>query len=99
MNNHSNRIIDYMHILISKYRDGEINLSYLIDSLEGSINALEEKLPFDWNEKWVMNMIELETYLALRLETEGKLEILETLVELDQLIQELSGVFCRGNIS
>lgn len=80
-----------MHILTSKYRDGEINLSYLIDSLEGSINALEEKLPIDWNKKWGMNMIKLDTYLALRLETERKSEILETLVELDQLIQELSG--------
>jgi hypothetical protein len=78
-----------MHILISKYRDGEVNLSYLIDSLEGSINALEEKLPFDWKEKWVRNMIELDTYLALRLETEQKSEILETLVELDQLIEKL----------
>lgn len=36
-------------------------------------------------------MIELDTYLALRVETECKSEILETLVELDQLIEELSG--------
>jgi len=89
MNDHSKRILSYVHILTSKYRDEEICFSYLIDSLSGSIDALEEKLPSDWEDKWVTKMAELDTYLALGLETERKLDILEDLMQLDQLIQEL----------
>ncbi len=45
----------------------------------------------EWKRTGLHSMIELDTYLALRVETECKSEILETLVELDQLIEELSG--------
>jgi len=89
MNDHSKRILSYMLILTSKYRNEEISFSYLIDSFSGSIDALEEKLPFDWDRKWVMKMADLDTYLALGLEAERKPDILEDLMDLDQLIQEL----------
>ena len=89
MNDHSNRILSRMLLLVSKYRLGEINLAYLVDSLDGSLDALEEKLPDEWKDKWSRKMIGLDTYLALGLEAEKRSEILENLVQLDKLIQEL----------
>jgi len=78
-----------MLLLLSKYRLGEIDLSYLFDSFYGSIDALEEKLPDEWKDRWTSKMLDLDTYLALGLEAERKSDILEDLMQLDQLIQEL----------
>jgi hypothetical protein len=99
MNDHSNRILNRMLFQISKYRLGEIRLDILIDSLSGSIDALEEKLPSEWKDSWTIQIVNLDTYLALGLEEGKKSDILEDLNQLDELIKELLPTLPNSSLS
>jgi hypothetical protein len=90
MNEKTSRILNRILLLLSNYRLGETNLAYLVDSLDGSLGALEEKLPDEWRDRWSRKMIELDTYRALGLEMERKSDILENLKQLTRLIQEIN---------
>ena len=72
--------------LLTKYKEGEVTLSFLVNSLEGSLSTLEEKLPGDFYAAWYKHWGELETYLALNLAKERKAEVLE---EVETLITQL----------
>jgi hypothetical protein len=62
-------------LFINKYRAEEIVLSSLIDILESSIDALEEKLPQEWVSKWIELVSHLEICSVLGLENERKTSI------------------------
>jgi hypothetical protein len=59
MNDHTLRIIRRMIRLIDQYKEGSINLRTLVDGLEGSINALEEKLSEEFYAQWHKYWFEL----------------------------------------
>lgn len=86
------RIFNQILLLIKKYESGDIELNYLLDSLDGSLNALEENIPSGWKDRWLREIIELDTYCALGIEMGKKLEIQDNLQELTLLINEIINV-------
>lgn len=92
MNEHSVRILSRIPLFLNKYRAGEITLSGLISVLEGSIDALEEKLPEEWMNKWIELVGNLEICSALGLESERKLSIIDNLRQLDLLILQITPI-------
>jgi hypothetical protein len=69
--------------LISDYRNQNIGLRYLVDSLEGIILSLEEQLPQDFFDKWYEDWSELEIILALEQENLDKDKIEANLKNLE----------------
>lgn len=86
MNEHSNRILEQMIKIIEDYKTGNLNLRYLVDGLEGSISALEEKIPENFSKQWYDHWGALEEWLSLKLEEERKEKILQEIDSLEQLI-------------
>ncbi len=73
--------------LINRYRKEEnLNLLSLVNSLEGSLSAVEEKLPQSFYDNWYKCWGGLEMYLAMGLENDRKREILENLARLERLV-------------
>ncbi len=72
--------------LIINYRRNEISLESLVNSLEGSINALEEKMPEEFYKSWYAFWENLETAVALDIESQAKKEIFEDLQDLEKII-------------
>jgi hypothetical protein len=52
MNDHTQRILERMLSLLRGYREGDVSLTYLVGSLEGSLLTLEEKLPRTFYDTW-----------------------------------------------
>lgn len=76
-----------MLTIIGDYREKKIDLRRLVDSLEGSIDALEDKLPEEFYLEWHKHWNKLEVVLALGQEGEGdyvltELKFLEMLIEI-----------------
>lgn len=88
MNEHTQRILERMLSLLKGYREGDVSLTYLVSSLEGSLSALDEKLPRTFYDPWYEHWGELETYLALGIEKERKAEILKEVEALDTQIKQ-----------
>lgn len=88
MNEHTQRILERMLSLLNQFKKGEVALSHLVNSLEGSLSALEEELPRAFYSGWYEHWGELETYLALDLEKERSLDILKEIEALDVLIKQ-----------
>jgi hypothetical protein len=88
MNEHTQRILERMLSLLTGYREGDVIFTHLVRSLEGSLSALEEKLPRTFYDTWYEHWGELETYLAIGIEKERKAEILKEIEALDTLIKQ-----------
>jgi hypothetical protein len=88
MNEHTKRILERMQFLLREYREGDISLAHLVGSLEGSLSALEEKLPHIFYDTWYEHWGELETYLALGIEEEREAEILKEVEALSTQIKQ-----------
>ncbi len=89
MNDQTIRILSRDLELISDYRQAKLPLRGLVDSLEGSINALEERLPRQFYGDWEKSWGELEIALALDKEELYASKIGEELANLERLIIEL----------
>jgi hypothetical protein len=88
MNQISRSILERIFLIIRDYELGKTNLTYLIDSLDGSISALEEKLSSNFYANWTRPMLTLDTFLALDLEKSEKEKISLALNKLRQIIKE-----------
>ena len=64
MNEHTNRILSKIFTMLNEFENDKLDLNYLVTSLEGSINVLEEKLRPDFYEKWYLHWGELEQIRA-----------------------------------
>jgi hypothetical protein len=86
MKEHTIRNLTQVLTLISDYRENKIGLRYLVDSLEGIISALEERMSDDFYTEWDRSWAALEIALALNQEEsrsnkiQDKLNILELLI-------------------
>ncbi len=65
MNDHSKRILHAMLLLFDDFELKTISLERLVDGLEFSLKALEEKLPKDFYLQWYEHWGDLETVNAL----------------------------------
>ncbi len=83
---HTNRIVYRMVLMLTDYRDGRLNLRYLIDSLEGSLTSIEEKMPDDFLKGFYEHWGNLEQWLALGLEEERRQEILTEVKSLEKFL-------------
>ncbi len=83
---HTNRIISRMIQLIDDYRNNNINLNQLVNSLEGSLTALEERPSEDFLKDWYAHWGALEQWVALQLEDQRQSQILEELKFLEVLL-------------
>lgn len=80
------RIFKTMLTLIEDYRDNKIDLRWLVNSLEGSINTLEEIMSKEFFMGWHKHWNKLEVVLALGRDDEvdyilTELKSLETLID------------------
>jgi hypothetical protein len=71
---------------MNDYKRNNISLGQLVNSLEGSINALEEKLPEEFYKIWYSYWGNLEITLALGIEIQAQNDISEDLEELEKII-------------
>ena len=88
MNTHSRAIIQRTLSLINSYRNRDTGLSYLVRSLEGSLNALEEKMPEEFYNSWFSFWGDLETILALGTEAQAQKDIIDDLEGLEKIINK-----------
>jgi hypothetical protein len=89
MNEHTRSILDRMLSIISDYRVKKISLRNLVDSLEGSLNAIEEKLPSKFMDSWYEYWGDLEIILSSK-EMKADSYDNETLVALNELESNIS---------
>jgi hypothetical protein len=89
MEEYTSRVLNRMLLILKQYKENEISLSYLVNSLEGSLSALEESLPASFYDLWYEHWGELETYLALGIEKERESEILEEIKLLEIHINQI----------
>ena len=82
MNQQTKSILNRVLQNIEMYKKSEIDLDYLVNLLEGSINALEEKLPQEFYDAWFSSWSDLEICLA-----QGKQNIYrdELLIEIEKI--------------
>ena len=90
MNQHSRAILQRSVSLISSYRKNDISLGQLVVLMEGSLNALEEKMPEEFYKLWYFHWGNLETALALGIESQAQKEITEDLEDLEKVINSFS---------
>lgn len=88
MNFQSRVILQRILVLINDYKNNKINLKRLVDSLEGSLNSIEEKIPDEFTKLWYLHWGNLEIILALGIEIQSKEEILNELEKLEKIIQD-----------
>jgi hypothetical protein len=88
MKDHSLRVLLRLISIIDRYKNKEISLNELINSLEGSIYSLEEKLPEDFVCKYNQYILNLDTAVGLGIELKAKTEISEDLENLKNIILE-----------
>jgi hypothetical protein len=74
--------------LIHDYREQNIGLHYLVDSLEGTILSLEERMPESFYAIWDKSWSQLEIALALEQESLYQGEIQKELKNLETLLSE-----------
>lgn len=86
MNQQSRSVLKRSILLINNYRSKDISFEQLVRSLEGSLNALEEILPEEFYKLWYSYWGNLETALALGIETHAQKEITEDLEDLEKAI-------------
>jgi hypothetical protein len=89
MNQQTISIMTRVLEIIDLYKKNEVGLRYLVDSLEGSINALEEELPKEFYNDWFNSWVPLELFLALGKETINKEKIIIELERLHNLVTKL----------
>ena len=75
--------------LINDYREQNIGLRYLVDSLEGTILSLEERLPERFYTIWDKSWSQLEIALALEQESVYRNVIQQELSNLEILLLEI----------
>lgn len=75
--------------LINDYREQNIGLRYFVDSLEGTILSLEERMPESFYEIWDKSWSQLEIALALEEESLYQGEIQRELKNLETLLTEI----------
>ena len=88
MNEHTRRILRQMLTLLGEYQRGIANLRYLVDGLEGSLNAVEEELPEAFYTQWYIHWGGLEQILAAGTERKHRMEILEEVKMLEALLSQ-----------
>jgi len=74
--------------LINDYREQSIGLRHLVDSLEGTILSLEERMPESFYAIWDKSWSQLEVALALEQESIYQNEIQKELKNLEILLLE-----------
>ena len=72
MNSHTVRILRYAYLLLEKHEQNKVSLKYLVDSLEGSYTALEEKLSQDLVDGWFDHWEPLKYILEMNIAFEKK---------------------------
>jgi hypothetical protein len=88
MNQHTISVMTKMTQMLSEYEAGKLNLRYLVDSLEGSINVIEEKMPADFMNRWYEYWGDLEIILSSNEEEIYKKECINQSAELEKLLHE-----------
>jgi hypothetical protein len=88
VNEHTRRILKQTLTLLGEYRRGTANLRYLVNGLEGSLNALEEELPETFYTQWYIHWGGLEQILAAGTERKRRMEILEEVEALEALLSQ-----------
>jgi hypothetical protein len=92
MSEHTKRILNQMLALLSGYEQGTASLRYLVDGLEGSLDALEEELPKAFYDQWYVHWGGLEQILAAGTQDKRSVVLLEEDVKaLKALIFQLVG--------
>lgn len=76
-------------VLINYYREQNIGLRQLVDSLEGTILSLEERMPESFYAIWDESWSQLEIALALEQEAAYQDTIQQELNNLEKLISEI----------
>ena len=89
MNPHSRTILQRSLEFIDNYRNGLISLKKLVNSLEGSLNALEEKLPKEFYESWFSFWGDLETVVALGNELQTHEDVNRDIESLEEIISKV----------
>lgn len=86
MNEHTKRILNRMRSFLAAYERENLSLRSLVDNLEGSIQALDEGLPSEFQLEWFYHWGNLEQILAAGTEDKRLEEITE---EIDALLDLL----------
>jgi hypothetical protein len=68
MDQHTSSLLEKMLSLLRDFQQKQISLHYLVDGLEGTYNAIEQKLPKAFDLKWYEHWGALETILAVTVE-------------------------------
>jgi hypothetical protein len=74
--------------LITDYRDHNIGLKHLVDSLEGILLSLDEPMPASFYSIWHKSWAQLEIALALEQEDAYQSDIQKQLENLERIIAE-----------
>ena len=82
-------VLENMLNVIEDYRLNKIDLRNLVDSLEGSLSALEEKLPSEFYNDWYEHWGELEIILSLGIENARQEKISRKLIQIESLINNI----------
>jgi hypothetical protein len=91
MNAQINSILTRDLVIINNYKTGSIGLQKLLDSLEGSIDALEGKLPKEFLDTWDRHWEELDLIVALGKEKDLNDAIQKEIYELELSLISLAG--------
>ncbi len=94
MNEDTKRILNQMLALLNGYERGTVSLRYVVDGLEGSLNALEEELSKAFYDQWYTHWGGLEQILAANTQDKRSVVLIEEDVKalkasISQLIDEL----------
>lgn len=77
-----------MLILLKEYQQGMSTLREVVDSLEGSLNALEERLPDSFYTEWFTHWENLEQIVAMGTEHNRREIALEEVMALQSLLSQ-----------
>ena len=88
MNDHTRRILTRMRDLLEAHSADKMELRELVDSLEWSLNAVEERLPSDFYSAWYDAWGTLEQVLALGTEVNRAGEISHAITALAAALGE-----------
>lgn len=88
MKQHTLQIFARMLTFLKDYQQGMRSLRGVVDSLEGSLNALEERLPDSFYTEWYAHWGDLEQIAAMGTEHKHREVVLEKVKALESLLSQ-----------
>jgi hypothetical protein len=74
--------------LMKDYKNSSISLQQLVEALEGSLKALDERLSEAFYREWYNHFVNLDVAVALGIEKMNKEDILNDVNQLEKIIND-----------